>query len=134
LGYQEEEIVGQPFTLFFTPEDVQEGIPERELEEARRVGRASDDRWHLRKDGSRFWANDVVTLLEDGALQGYAKVVRDLTEQKQTEDALRKSEDRYRKLSEELNALNQRKDRFLAMLSHELRNPLAPILTALQVL
>ena len=134
LGYHEAEIVGQAFTCFFTTEDIQCDVPRRELKKAREEGRASDDRWHVRKDGTRFWASGIVTPLRDGALRGYAKVMRDLTEQKLAQDALLESEDRYRKLADELEAMNQRKDKFLAMLSHELRNPLAPVLTALQVM
>ena len=153
LGYSEEEAIGKHFAAFFVPEDVQAGAPEVELKEARENGRASDERWHLRKDGSRFWASGVTTPLVDnplpddaspeacrcegpaaiGVFRGYAKVMRDLTEQKLSQDALTASAEQYRRLSQELEELNRRKDMFLAMLSHELRNPLAPILTALQL-
>src|SRR4051794_36084735 len=81
LGYPEAEILGQSFARFFTPEDIQGGIPEQELTTAREKGRATDDRWHVRKNGSRFWANGIVSPLRDGTLRGYAKVMRDLTEQ-----------------------------------------------------
>jgi PAS domain S-box-containing protein len=122
LGYTEAEIIGQHFRLFFTPDDVAKGEPEREIERANRTGRGEDDRWHVRKDGSRLWISGVLTRLsKDGAeVQGFAKIMRDLTQQKQTEEALRKR-------TEELATANAHKDRFMAVLSHELRNPLTPI-------
>jgi PAS domain S-box-containing protein len=82
LGFTEEEIVGQPCDRFFTPEDVRDGVPQRELDQALRTGRGEDDRWHVRKDGMRFWSSGVVTPLRapDGALRGFAKVMRDRTE------------------------------------------------------
>ena len=121
LGYEEPEIIGQPFARIFTPEDIDRKRPEFELQAARDSGRAEDERWHQRKDGSRFWASGVVTPLvdENGNLQGFAKILRDITERKRTE--------------EQLAEANQRKDEFLAMLAHELRNPLAPILNVVQV-
>src|SRR5436190_21490056 len=75
LGYEEPEIIGQPFEKIFVPEDVQRKRPEYELQTAKETGRAEDERWHLRKDGSRFWASGVVTPLldENGSLQGFAK-------------------------------------------------------------
>jgi signal transduction histidine kinase len=86
------------------------------------TGRAEDERWHVRKDGSEFWAMGVVTPLRDGAgrLRGYAKVMRDITHRKQAEV--------------EPAEANRRKEEFLAMLGHELRNPLSPILAALHVM
>src|ERR1700730_4163867 len=80
LGYKEPEIIGQPFGVIFTPEDVGRKRPEYELQTAREVGRAEDERWHVRKDGSRLWARGVVTPLldEDGNLQGFAKILRDI--------------------------------------------------------
>ena len=129
LGYTEAEILGQPLTLFFTTEDRAAGIPERELAGARAHGRASDDRWHQRKDGSRFWCSGMLMAVgkEQGSLRGFVKVMRDLTERKQMEDQLRAR-------AEELQEADRRKNEFLAMLSHELRNPLAPLLSALYVL
>ena len=122
LGYQGDEIVGQPFDRIFTAHDVEKDQPQRELQDAVEKGRAEDERWHMRKDGSRFWAMGVVTPLWDdaGKLQGFAKILRDITDRKKAED--------------EALEENQRKDEFLAMLSHELRNPLAAISVAVQAI
>ncbi len=86
-GYSEQEIVGQHFSRFYTPEDIAAGKPEYELETATAFGRVEDEGWRLRKDGSRFWANVVITALRDhtGRLCGFGKVVRDMTERKQAE-------------------------------------------------
>jgi PAS domain S-box-containing protein len=77
LGYKEGEIVGQPFARIFTPEDVEQDQPELELRVAADKGRVEDERWHVRKDGTRFWASGVVTPLwdEDGTLRGFAKML-----------------------------------------------------------
>lgn len=98
LGYSEEEIVGRSSFGFFTPEDRALGVPEAELERSKNDGRASDDRWHVRKDGRRFWANGVMTLLRDesGNARACAKVMRDFTEMKIATDALLESESRLR--------------------------------------
>src|SRR5258708_4883556 len=88
LGYGAQEIIGQPLSQFFTPEDRQTGKPERELETARTIGRASDDNWLVRKDGSRFWASGLTTALQNGSLRGYVKVFRDLSERKQAEEQI----------------------------------------------
>ena len=88
FGYREEEIVGEPFSILFTPEDIRSGAPERELRKAEEEGRAVDERWHMRKDGSQFWASGVVTPIRDdaGNLRGFAKVARDITERKRAEE------------------------------------------------
>jgi PAS domain S-box-containing protein len=129
LGYRESEILGEPCAVLFTPEDIDRGIPEKEIGEALRTGRASDDRWHVRKNGSRFWASGILTRVEDadGAFRGFVKALRDLTERKHVEDELRRQ-------AEALQQADRRKNEFLAMLSHELRNPLAPILNSTYVL
>jgi two-component system cell cycle sensor histidine kinase/response regulator CckA len=104
MGYSEAEIVGQTAALIFTAEDRAAGIPEREMRAAREAGKAEDVRWHLRKDGSRFWANGIMTALNDdsGRCVGLAKIVSDATQRKQMEDALRQSEQRFRQAIEQL--------------------------------
>jgi PAS domain S-box-containing protein len=90
FGYGEAEIVGEDASVLFTPEDRESGAPERELEKARNEGRAEDERWHVRKDGSRFWASGFVrpVLEAEDNLIGFSKVARDLTERKRAEKAL----------------------------------------------
>ncbi len=91
FGYGEDEIVGESVSVTFTPEDVRQGAPERELEVALDEGRGEDERWHVRKDGSRFWASGFVRPIWDeaGNLRGFVKVARDVTERKRMEDAQR---------------------------------------------
>lgn len=128
FGYAADEIMGLPFNVVFTPEDRRAMQPEREIETCRREGRASDDRWHVRKDGSRFFASGNLEALRDDAqnLRGFVKVIRDQTERKRLEDERR----RY---TDQLKEADRRKDEFLAMLAHELRNPLAAIANAVQL-
>jgi PAS domain S-box-containing protein len=120
FGYAEAEILGQRVALLFTPEDQAAGVPEQELKTAAETGRALDERWHLRKDGRRFFASGIVTPIRNDELHGFTKVARDMTERKEMENALREAD--------------RRKDEFLAMLAHELRNPLAPLRNALHLL
>ena len=94
LGYAAEEIIGKPLSQFYTPEDRLTGKPEQELETARTAGRASDDNWLVRKDGSRFWASGLITALQNGSLQGYVKVLRDLSERRQAKEQIARSLER----------------------------------------
>jgi PAS domain S-box-containing protein len=101
-GYAPGEILGRHFSTFYTPEDIASNHPFNELEEAKRVGRYEDEGWRVRKDGSLFWANVVITALRDeqGQLVGFAKVTRDLTERRAAAETLRESEERFRLLIE----------------------------------
>src|SRR5688572_637219 len=120
-GYRRDEIIGKHFSRLYLPEDAQAGRPWEELAVARRDGRVEAEGWRLRKNGERYWVRAVVTALvdEQGHLRGYAKVTQDLTERRHLHDL----ETAARNLNE-----------FLATLAHELRNPLAPIRTALSVM
>jgi PAS domain S-box-containing protein len=99
-GYTPREIIGHSFEEFYTPEDRAAGKPLRLLNKARTEGRIEDEGWRVRKDGTRFWADVIITALrdDDGRLVGFAKVTRDLTDRRATEERLRQSEQRFRTL------------------------------------
>jgi len=99
-GYEAEEIIGEHFSRFYTPEEREKEIPRIALETAKREGRFEIEGWRVRKDGSRFWANVVIDPIRDpgGNLVGFAKVTRDLTERRAAEEELRRSEERFRLL------------------------------------
>jgi PAS domain S-box-containing protein len=100
LGYEEAEWLGEDAAVIFTPEDRERGAHLMEMETALAEGRAEDKRWHVRKDGSRFWADGLLMLLRDerGGPRGFAKILRDNTEAKLTEERLRESEERFQRL------------------------------------
>jgi PAS domain S-box-containing protein len=120
IGYSASEIIGRHFSQFYVPQE-QATRPAAELRQAREEGRAQDEGWRVRKDGSLFWANVVVTAIRDpaGELLGFAKVTRDMSE---------------RRRLDELERSGRRMNEFLAMLAHELRNPLAPIRNAVTIM
>ncbi|MDB5099485.1 MAG: hypothetical protein JWM80_3906 [Cyanobacteria bacterium RYN_339] len=105
-GYEESEIVGQPHTRFYLPEDVLAGRPAWLLEQAKALGHVEDEGWRVRKDGSRFWADVVITALRDeqGALVGFAKVTRDLTDRRAAEEAIAARNEELHVANEELTA------------------------------
>lgn len=142
-GYLPDEIIGRHFSTFYTQEDLDNKKPERELVIAREQGAVEDEGWRVRKDGTRFWANVVITAVRDshGELRGFAKVTRDITERKRNEETQRalleqrearlvaeqertRAEASYRVAQE----ANRAKDEFLMTLSHELRTPMTAIL------
>lgn len=127
--YETEEIIGKPFETIFTEEDKKAGIPQIEIDIALKAGRSLDVRWHICKDGKTFFADGLVFPLkdEDDAVIGFVKILRDITAKKESEDSIKK----YAKELEELNA---HKESVLAILSHDLRSPLAGIIQGAQYL
>jgi PAS domain S-box-containing protein len=121
-GWKAEEILGQHFSRFY-PDETREFLPAEMLARARNDGAAEDEGWRVRKDGTRFWANVVITALYDdsGALRGFAKVTRDMTERRRSVEALTAAR-------EEAVAANLAKSEFLSRTSHELRTPMSAIL------
>lgn len=121
-GWSADEILGKHFSQFY-PDETRGFLPGEMLDRARAAGTAEDEGWRVRKDGTRFWANVVITALHDdtGALKGFAKVTRDITERRRSEEALRDAR-------EEAVAANLAKSEFLSRTSHELRTPMSAIL------
>jgi two-component system CheB/CheR fusion protein len=113
FGYAADEVIGQHGAIIFTPEDRRRDMPAKEMETARQKGRAADERWHMRKDGSRFYVSGVLSSLHgaDGAVIGFVKIARDLTHERQIEEELRRVNDelevRVRERTFELAKVNQ---------------------------
>jgi PAS domain S-box-containing protein len=167
-GYTPDQILGKHFSVFYPEEAIRSGWPDLELESAAKTGRFEDEGWRVRRDGSRFWANVVITTLyhPDGTVRGFLKITRDLTDRMRSEEGLRHARtelemrvnERTAELGEANRALkteiderhlleqelrnrvavmaedDRRKNEFLATLAHELRNPLAPIQYAYELM
>ncbi len=121
LGFRSSDVIGRNFALLYVGEDVVAGRPEKHLANARDAGYAEDTGWRLKSDGTRLWAESTITALRDrdGSLRGFATIVRDLSERRRVQ---------------ELETEGKRINEFIAMLAHELRNPLAPISNAVRIL
>ncbi|HNP72260.1 MAG TPA: ATP-binding protein [Kouleothrix sp.] len=141
-GYSAAEIIGKHFSIFYPPEDIADDKPARELLIASTQGRYEEEGWRLRKDGSRFWANVIITALHDadGRLRGFGKVTRDLTERRNAEAAREQLRAHEQQLAIERAARDQMaeavrmRDTFLTVMAHELRTPLTALLGNAQLL
>jgi len=130
-GYTADEIIGQPFSRFYTEEDQKAGLPGRALETARRDGKFEAEGWRVRKDGSRFWAFVVIDPIRDpaGAVIGYAKITRDITERKEAQEKLEKTRELSLQ-SQKLEAIGQ----LTGGIAHDFSNLLAAVLGSLELL
>jgi len=142
-GYEETEIIGKYFSIFYPEEDVLNGKPGLELKIARTEGKYEEEGWRVRKDGTLFWASVVITAVYNnhGIHIGFSKVTRDLTERKKSERALRESYERYRLLANELRVTNtelsyanQELEQFTSIVSHDLQEPIRSIKSFLQLI
>ena len=124
-GWRAEEIIGQHFSVFYTPEDRDRDHPAHELEIAVREGRYEEEGWRVRKDGTRFWANVLITALfdKDGTLRGFGKVTRDTTERRELLLHRERAAAELSAANQQLRAMAEEKAEFLAVTAHELRGP-----------
>ncbi|HLY87717.1 MAG TPA: PAS domain S-box protein [Acetobacteraceae bacterium] len=130
-GYAEHEIVGQHFSRFYTPEDVEAGIPWKALEQARREGRYESEGWRVRKDGTRFWASAIIDAIhdDDGTLIGFAKITRDLTERREVQLELETAREQFFQ-AQKMEAVGQ----LTGGLAHDFNNMLTGISGSLELL
>ena len=143
IGFPPEEALGQSGDIVFTPEDRAAGVPEQEAQRALADGRATDERWHVRRDGTRFWGSGVMMPMHDAQSRaiGFVKVFRDETVERNAKETLETSRQEMvaalremERARAEAEAAGRAKDHFLAVLSHELRTPLTPVLMAARAL
>lgn len=144
-GYEADEVIGKYFSLFYPEQDISMGKCEYELREAAETGRFEDEGWRIRKDGTKFYANVLITTIrgDHGEVLGFTKVTRDITDKKRSDDLLRMSynslEKRVEERTQELTRANAQlqeairvRDEFLSIASHELRTPLTPMKLQIQ--
>jgi len=134
FGYEETEVIGKSCAMIFTPEDRAGNVPEQEMREACETGQASDERWHLRKDGRRVFASGIIASMKLGHLQGFAKIARNMTASKQAESKRAAAVESALSSAARANAASDMKDEFLAVMSHELKHPLNLIQVSAQML
>ena len=135
-GYRADEIIGRHFSSFYTAEDKRNGVPDGGLKTALEEGRWESEGWRVRKDGSRFWANVLITALrgQDGTLRGFAKITRDLTDRKLGEDALRGVLEREREAAQQLRDVDRMRRELATMVAHDLRGPVSVVQKLLDLL
>lgn len=135
-GYRADEVIGRHLSSFYTDDDRRAGVPEAGLEHARVNGRWETEGWRVRRDGTRFWANVVITSLigADGTHRGFAKVTRDLTDRKRSEDALRGVLERERGAADQLRELDRMRNELVSIVAHDLRSPTGVIQHLLHLL
>ncbi len=135
-GYRADEVIGRDLATFYTEEDRRAGVPQAALEQAEATGRWAAEGWRVRKDGTRFWASVVITKLEgsDGGHRGFAKVTRDLTDRKLSEDALRSVLAREREAAEQLREVDRIRSDLVSSVAHDLRAPVGVIRAHLDLL
>ena len=132
-GYRADEIIGRSYRVFYSQEDIDAGKPDREMREVRAHGRFEDEGWRVKKDGSKFWANVIMTALrnESGEITGYSKITRDLSERRLAEEALKVTninlEEKVKKRTSDLERALTAKDQFISIASHELNTPLTTL-------
>lgn len=138
-GYEENEIIGKHFSLFYSEEDQKTSKPEKELVEAVKNGQVEDEGWRVKKNGDKFWANVIITRMNDekGHLIGFSKITRDLTQRKREEEKLHTAYEELKNAVEEktadLAAALVARDEFLMIASHELKTPITSLKLRLQM-